>query len=65
MIVDYQLAARFFPGKVLLHIHELPTGASNLILRGLARWSGAEIIFNSRATKKAFAPLGAVRSRHI
>lgn len=64
VIVDYQLAARFFPGKVLLHVHELPTGASNLILRGLASWSGAEIIFNSRATKKAFAPLGA-ESGHV
>jgi glycosyltransferase involved in cell wall biosynthesis len=64
VIVDYQLAARLFPGKVLLHIHELPTGASNLILRGLSRWSAAEIIFNSRATKKAFAPIGA-ESAHV
>jgi glycosyltransferase involved in cell wall biosynthesis len=64
VIIDYQLAARFFPGKVLLHIHELPTGASSLILRGLAAWSAAEIIFNSRATKKAFAPIGA-ESGHV
>jgi glycosyltransferase involved in cell wall biosynthesis len=64
VIVDYQLAARFFPGKVLLHIHELPTGATNLILRGLARWSAAEIIFNSRATQRAFASLGG-QSVHV
>jgi glycosyltransferase involved in cell wall biosynthesis len=64
VIIDYQLAARFFPGKVLLHIHELPTGVGKLIFRGLAHWSAAEIIFNSRATKKAFAPLGAA-SGHV
>ena len=64
VIVDYQLAARFFPGKVILHIHELPTGAGKLIFRGLARWSSAEVIFNSRATKKAFAPLRAA-SGHV
>jgi glycosyltransferase involved in cell wall biosynthesis len=64
VIIDYQLAARFFPGKVLLHIHELPTGVGRLIFCGLAHWSAAEIIFNSRATKKAFAPIGA-RSSHV
>jgi glycosyltransferase involved in cell wall biosynthesis len=64
VIIDYQLAARFFPGKVLLHIHELPTGAGRLIFGSLAHWSAAEIIFNSRATKNAFAPLGAV-SGHV
>jgi len=58
VIVDYQIAARFFPGKVLLHVHEIPSGASKLILRGLARWSAAELIFNSRATQRAFAALG-------
>jgi glycosyltransferase involved in cell wall biosynthesis len=64
VVVDYQIAARFFPGKVLLHIHELPAGASKLIFRGLARWSAAELIFNSRATKRAFAPSGE-RSGHV
>jgi len=59
VIVDYQLAARFFPEKALLHIHEIPSGPVKPILRGLARWSRAEIIFNSRATRAAFAPVGA------
>jgi glycosyltransferase involved in cell wall biosynthesis len=57
VIVDHQLAARFFPGKAILHIHEIPGRASKPILRALARWSGSEIIFNSRATARAFAPL--------
>lgn len=58
VIIDYQLAARLVPGKALLHIHEIPSGPIKLVLRGLARWSRAEIIFNSRATKAAFAPVG-------
>jgi glycosyltransferase involved in cell wall biosynthesis len=58
VIVDYMLAARFFNRKALLHIHEIPEGAVLRVLRGLARWANAEIIFNSRATKEAFAPLG-------
>ena len=57
VIVDYQIAARFFPGKAVLHIHEIPEGPAKAVLGRLARWSGAEVIFNSRATQRAFAPL--------
>ncbi len=55
VIADYALAARFFPGKALLHIHEIPEGSTRSILRGLVLWSRAEIIFNSLATRAAFA----------
>jgi glycosyltransferase involved in cell wall biosynthesis len=55
VIVDYILAARFFPGRSLLHIHEIPEGRTLTVLRRLALFSRAEIIFNSRATSAAFA----------
>jgi glycosyltransferase involved in cell wall biosynthesis len=54
VVADYALAARFFPGKTLLHIHEIPEGMARHILRFLAGWSRAEIIFNSNATRQAF-----------
>ena len=57
VLIDYQIVARAFPDAALLHLHEIATGAAGAFLRGLARWSGAEILFNSRATRQAFAPL--------
>ena len=65
VIVDYQIASRFFPGKAVLHIHEIPEGPVKAVLRRLARWSGAEVIFNSRATQRAFAPLSEAVSQVI
>ncbi len=56
VVIDYQIAARAFPGKVLLHIHEIPTGLVRTVLRCLALGSGARLIFNSRATRDSFAP---------
>jgi glycosyltransferase involved in cell wall biosynthesis len=55
VMADYLIAARFFPGRALLHIHEMPSGSTLAVLRGLARWSRAEVILNSRATKAVFA----------
>ena len=56
VVLDYQIVARLFPEKTLLHIHEIPTGAARALLRGLALGSGARLIFNSRATRDSFAP---------
>ena len=50
VIADYAIAARFFRKKALLHIHEIPEGFTLTVLRALVAWSGADIIFNSRAT---------------
>ena len=59
VIVDHVLAARFFPGKALQHIHEIPEGATRTLLRRLVLWGRARLIFNSRATRDAFeAPPG-------
>ncbi|MDE3177531.1 MAG: glycosyltransferase, partial [Pseudomonadota bacterium] len=56
VVLDYQIAASRFPGKALLHIHEIPTGLVRTVLRALALASGARLIFNSRATRDSFAP---------
>ncbi len=56
VVLDYQIAARAFPGKALLHVHEIPTGLVRAALRRLALASRARLIFNSRATRDSFAP---------
>jgi glycosyltransferase involved in cell wall biosynthesis len=54
VIFDYLLAAHFFPGKTLVHVHEIPDGPTFAIFRLLLRWARAELIFNSKATRDAF-----------
>ena len=54
IIADYALAARLKPRKALLHIHEIPEGVLRKVLVALMRWSGADLIFNSRATRATF-----------
>ena len=56
VVLDYQIAARLFPGRCLLHIHEITTGRTRTVFRALALWSGARLVFNSRATRDSFAP---------
>ncbi len=56
VVLDYQLVARLFPGRALLHIHEIPTGLARAVLRRVALASRARLIFNSRATRDSFAP---------
>lgn len=55
VVADHLLAARLRPGRTILHVHEIPQGATLAVLRTLIRWSGADVIFNSRATAAAFA----------
>jgi glycosyltransferase involved in cell wall biosynthesis len=55
VIADYLLAARFFNSKTLIHVHEIPDGVAAKLFRSLLLWTRAEMIFNSNATKKAFA----------
>lgn len=54
VIVDHVLAARFFAGKVIQHIHEIPEGMTRTLLRRLILWGRARLIFNSQATRAAF-----------
>src|SRR4051794_13869669 len=65
VIADHILAARWFPGKAILHVHEIPEGATLSLLRRLVRHSRAEIIFNSMATRAAFALPPAMRTHVI
>jgi glycosyltransferase involved in cell wall biosynthesis len=65
VIADHLLAARWFPGKAIIHVHEIPEGASLALLRRLVRRSRAEIIFNSMATRAAFALPPAMRTHVI
>ena len=60
VVADYLLAARLLPGRSIVHVHEIPEGPVLKVLRGLIRWSGADVVFNSRATARAYAlPAGA------
>src|SRR5437588_4442214 len=54
VILDYLIAARFFPGTPLIHVHEIPYGPTFRIFRLLLRWARAELIFNSKTTREAF-----------
>lgn len=64
VVVDYLVAARFFAGKVLVHVHEIPDRGAAKIFGGLLRWSRAELVFNSNATRDAYA-LPASIKRHV
>ncbi len=55
VVADYLLAARLLPGRSIVHIHEIPEGAVLKVLRGLIRWSRADVVFNSHATARAYA----------
>jgi glycosyltransferase involved in cell wall biosynthesis len=55
VVADYLLAAALDRRRTLAHIHEIPEGMVRHALRLLVRASGARLIFNSRATKAAFA----------
>ncbi|MGH1569744.1 glycosyltransferase family 4 protein [Methylobacterium sp. P31] len=61
VVADYLLASRLMPGRSIVHVHEIPESAVLKVLRGLIRWSGANVVFNSRATERAYAlPAGAM-----
>lgn len=54
VVVDHLLAARWFRPRAVVHVHEIPQGVALAVLRHLIGWSGARILFNSRATRAAF-----------
>lgn len=65
IVADYALAARLLPHKAVLHIHEIPEGFMRTILVALMRWSHADLIFNSRATRAAFGIVGRSRTHVV
>lgn len=64
MVVDYLLAARVFATKTAVHVHEIPDGFKLAAFRSLLRWTRTESIFNSSATRDAYA-LPAARRQHV
>ena len=54
VVLDYLLAARFFSRKTLVHVHEIPDGAKLRVFRRLLKWTRADVIFNSKATRAAY-----------
>ena len=65
VVADYLLAARLCGGRSVVHVHEIPEGAVLKVLKGLIRWSGGNVIFNSRATERAFAMPLSVAARVV
>ncbi|GJE41174.1 glycosyltransferase family 4 protein [Methylobacterium soli] len=65
VVADYLLAARAGGGRSIVHVHEIPEGAVLKALRALIRWSGCGVIFNSRATERAFAMPAHMRARVV
>lgn len=55
VIADYMIAARLSPRRFILHVREIPKAKVMPVIRGFCRFSGAMILFNSRATADAFA----------
>jgi len=65
VVADYILANRLCRGRAIIHVHEIPQGLALFVLRNLLRFSRAEIVFNSNATRATFPRLPAARSRVI
>ncbi len=55
VILDFVLASIVTRRKLILHVREIPSGLVRRVLRRLIIWSGARVIFNSKATSQAFA----------
>jgi glycosyltransferase involved in cell wall biosynthesis len=53
-VIDYLLAAKFFPSKAIIHVHEAPEGVVGAGFRTLVRNIGALTIFNSESTRNAY-----------
>ena len=64
VVLDYLFAARLFSKKTLAHVHEIPDGLNLRAFRWLLRWTRADIIFNSKATRAAYR-LPAGHTQHV
>ena len=65
VVADYLLASGLCPGRCVAHLHEIAEGVVLTGLKALVRGSRAEIVFNSRATQRAFALPAGARSRVV
>jgi glycosyltransferase involved in cell wall biosynthesis len=51
VIVDFLLAARFYPGRSFVHVHEIPPKRARWIFRSLMRWSKCPLVYVSEAAR--------------
>jgi glycosyltransferase involved in cell wall biosynthesis len=65
VLVDYLLASALCPRRAIVHAHEIAGGVAGRVLRALVRASRARVIFNSRATRAAFAVPAGRKTRVI
>ena len=54
VIVDCLIACRLKKVPAVLHVREIPVGLTRMVLRWIVNRSGATVIFNSQATRRAF-----------
>lgn len=54
VIVDCLIACRLKKIPAVLHVREIPVGLTRTVLRWIVNHSGATVIFNSQATRRAF-----------
>ena len=64
VLIDYLIAARLVRMRALVHVHEIPEGFARRAFRALLRFAGGAVIFNSRASRAAFA-LPSSQSQHV
>lgn len=55
VVFDFAVAARLARRPCIIHVHEIPAGLALRVIRAVLRWSGAVLVFNSAATRAAFA----------
>jgi glycosyltransferase involved in cell wall biosynthesis len=55
VIFDFAVAARLARRPCIIHVHEIPAALPRRVIRAVLWWSGAALVFNSAATRAAFA----------
>jgi glycosyltransferase involved in cell wall biosynthesis len=55
VVFDFAVAARLVRRPCIIHVHEIPAGFARRVIRAVLRFSGAALVFNSAATRAAFA----------
>ena len=55
VVFDYAVASRLAGRPAILHVHEIPTGLAMRVIRGFIYMAKADLVYNSAATKRAFA----------
>lgn len=55
VIADYMMAARMAAARSVIHVREIPKAKAMPVVRALVGFSGAALIYNSRATSGAFS----------